>query len=110
MTQSIALITGGSRGLGRSAALHLAKAGVHIILTYQSDAAAASVVVREIEQGGGRAAAIQLDVADSAGFAQFAASGSAHISISWSITREPASMPGLSRPPRTSWTGCSGFI
>jgi NAD(P)-dependent dehydrogenase (short-subunit alcohol dehydrogenase family) len=86
MTQSIALITGGSRGLGRSAALHLAKAGVHIILTYQSDAAAASVVVREIEQGGGRAAAIQLDVADSAGFAQFAASVKEVLAGQWQRT------------------------
>jgi len=72
MTQRIALITGGSRGLGRSMALHLAQAGVDIILTYQSNAAAAQEVVARIEALGRRASALQLDTGDSASFAAFA--------------------------------------
>lgn len=72
MTRKIALITGASRGLGRNAALHLAAAGVDIIGTYRSHAGEAQAVVAEIEQHGGRAVMLPLDVADSASFAAFA--------------------------------------
>ncbi|MDF3868032.1 SDR family oxidoreductase [Pseudomonas denitrificans (nom. rej.)] len=72
MTRKIALITGASRGLGRNAALHLAAAGVDIIGTYRSQADEAHSVAAEIEQHGGRAVMLQLDVADSSGFAAFA--------------------------------------
>lgn len=72
MTQRIALITGGSRGLGRSMALHLAQAGVDILFTYQSNAAAAQDVVARIEALGRRAATLQLDTGNSASFAAFA--------------------------------------
>ena len=72
MTSKIALITGGSRGLGRSTALHLARKGVDIVLTYHSGKAEADAVVREIEAAGRRAVALQLDTADTAGFAAFA--------------------------------------
>jgi NAD(P)-dependent dehydrogenase (short-subunit alcohol dehydrogenase family) len=72
MTQRIALITGGSRGLGRNMALHLARTGIDIILTWQSSEAAAQAVVAEIEALGRRAAALQLDVADSRTFPAFA--------------------------------------
>lgn len=72
MTQRIALITGGSRGLGRSMALHLAAAGTDIILTYQGNEAAARDVVARIEAGGRRAAALQLDVGATGSFAAFA--------------------------------------
>lgn len=68
----IALITGGSRGLGRSMAQHLARAGTDIILTYQRDEAAARETVASIEALGRRAAAVRLDVADSAVFKAFA--------------------------------------
>jgi NAD(P)-dependent dehydrogenase (short-subunit alcohol dehydrogenase family) len=68
----IALITGGSRGLGRSMAQHLAQAGTDIILTYQQDEAAAREAVIAIEALGRRAAALRLDVADSAAFKRFA--------------------------------------
>ena len=46
---AIALITGGSRGLGRNAALHVARSGTAVILTYRSQAAEAQAVVAEIE-------------------------------------------------------------
>ena len=69
---TIALITGGSRGLGRSAALHVARSGTDVILTYRSQAAEAQAVVAEIEAQGRRAVALPLDVGASATFADFA--------------------------------------
>ncbi len=68
----IALITGGSRGLGRNAALALAAKGNDVILTYRSRREEAEAVVAEIAALGRRAVALPLDVADSAGFAAFA--------------------------------------
>lgn len=72
MTQRIALITGASRGLGRSMALHLARAGTDIIFTWNNDEAAAREVVAQIEALGRRAGALRLDVADSGSFGTFA--------------------------------------
>ncbi|WP_282297610.1 SDR family oxidoreductase [Stenotrophomonas sp. PS02289] len=68
----ITLITGGSRGLGRNAALALAADGSDVIITYRSQAEAAQQVVAQIEALGRRAATLPLDVADSAGFPAFA--------------------------------------
>jgi NAD(P)-dependent dehydrogenase (short-subunit alcohol dehydrogenase family) len=67
----IALITGGSRGLGRSMALHLAQRGVDIILTYHVAASAADDVVEQARALGAKAIALRLDVADSASFDAF---------------------------------------
>ncbi|WP_346836946.1 SDR family oxidoreductase [Microbulbifer sp. SAOS-129_SWC] len=72
MKHKIALITGGSRGLGRDTALQLATKGVDVILTFHSRAADADAVVAEIQRRGARAAALQLDTGDTAGFAAFA--------------------------------------
>ncbi|WP_417435795.1 SDR family NAD(P)-dependent oxidoreductase [Hoeflea sp.] len=72
MSQSIALITGGSRGLGRNAALHLARQDTGVIITYLSRAEEAAAVVAEIEALGGTAAALQLDTGNTAQFAAFA--------------------------------------
>lgn len=71
-TSPVALVTGGSRGLGRSTALALAQRGVDVILTYQSRAHEAETVCREIEVLGRTAAALKLDVADSGSFSAFA--------------------------------------
>jgi NAD(P)-dependent dehydrogenase (short-subunit alcohol dehydrogenase family) len=68
----IALITGGSRGLGRSTAIHLAQRGVDVIFTYRSQQAEADAVCSEITRLGGKALALQLDVGNSASFAAFA--------------------------------------
>jgi NAD(P)-dependent dehydrogenase (short-subunit alcohol dehydrogenase family) len=73
MSTSIALITGGSRGLGKSTALKLAERGVDVILTYRSNTSEAAKVVAEIEQMGRRAVALPLDVGDSKSFRDFAA-------------------------------------
>jgi NAD(P)-dependent dehydrogenase (short-subunit alcohol dehydrogenase family) len=69
---SIALVTGGSRGLGRNTAIALARKGVDLILTYRSNRAEAEAAVREIQQLGRRAVALQLEVGDSQGFDAFA--------------------------------------
>jgi NAD(P)-dependent dehydrogenase (short-subunit alcohol dehydrogenase family) len=69
----VALITGGSRGLGRSAALRLAQAGVDLVITYVGNETAAQAVVAAIGEQGRRAVAMQLDMADSASFPAFAA-------------------------------------
>lgn len=70
---SIALVTGGSRGLGKSTALHLARQGHDVILTYRSQQAEARDVVAQIEAMGRKAVALALNVSDSSSFASFAA-------------------------------------
>lgn len=72
MENKIALITGGSRGLGKNAALALAAKGTDIILTFHSKQAEAEDVVKEIEQLGRKAVALQLDVGNSKSFVDFA--------------------------------------
>jgi NAD(P)-dependent dehydrogenase (short-subunit alcohol dehydrogenase family) len=68
---SIALVTGGSRGLGRNMALKLAQSGHDILLTYVSNPSAADAVVSEIKALGRRAHALKLDVSDALGFPAF---------------------------------------
>ncbi|MEO6166995.1 MAG: SDR family oxidoreductase [Chitinophagales bacterium] len=60
----IALITGGSRGLGKDMALRLSEKGNSIIITYQSKKELADEVVKSIESSGGKASALQYDAAD----------------------------------------------
>lgn len=72
-TTPIALVTGGSRGLGRNTALKLAAEGSDVILTYRGQQAEAAQVVQQIQALGRRAAALQLDVGASAGFDAFVA-------------------------------------
>lgn len=73
MNRKIALITGASRGLGKSTALHLVTQGIDIIGTYNSRADEAQALVAHIESLGGRAAMLQLDVGQSEGFSAFTA-------------------------------------
>lgn len=85
--RKIAIVTGGSRGLGKSMALHLAGKGVDTILTYRSQRSEAEDVVREILQRGGQAVALQLDVGDSAGFQAFADQVRTVLHAQWSRER-----------------------
>lgn len=68
---NIVMITGGSRGIGASAALQCADRGMGVVLTYQTNADAAGAVVDRIQQKGGAAVALQLDVGDTGSFAGF---------------------------------------
>ena len=71
-TNKIALITGGSRGLGRNTALKLARDGADVILTYRERKDEGQAVLAEIEKLGRKAALLQLDVANTGGFDAFA--------------------------------------
>src|SRR6202158_1225573 len=64
LTEKVALVTGGSRGIGAAIAKRLAKDGASVAITYAKDASAASAVVKAIELNGGKAGAIQADAAD----------------------------------------------
>jgi len=86
-TSPIALVTGGSRGLGRSMALHLADRGVDVILTYRGREDAAREVAQAISARGRQAAVLRLDVADSAGFAAFADAVRGELARRWQRAR-----------------------
>jgi 3-oxoacyl-[acyl-carrier protein] reductase len=64
LAKKVALVTGGSRGIGAAIAKRLAADGANVAFTYAKDASAASAVVKAIEQGGGKAIAIQADAVD----------------------------------------------
>jgi NAD(P)-dependent dehydrogenase (short-subunit alcohol dehydrogenase family) len=81
--QRIALITGGNRGIGRSAAIHLAKDGVDSVITYRTHAEEAAEVVAEIEALGRQAAALQLDTGDSSTFGDFAGALATTLQETW---------------------------
>lgn len=72
--RKIALITGGSRGLGRSTVLSLAQRGIDSILTYHSNRAEAEKIVGLVAEAGRRAIALQLDTGTIAAFDGFTAS------------------------------------
>ena len=71
MNNKIAIITGGSRGLGKSTAINLAERGVHCIITYLSKQVEAERVVAEIQQTGQAGVALQLDTGDINSFKDF---------------------------------------
>lgn len=71
INNKIALVTGGSRGLGKNMALRLAQKGSDVILTYNSNEAEATNVVKEIESRGRRAATLRLNAGDAKSFDAF---------------------------------------
>ena len=64
LAEKVALVTGGSRGIGAAIARRLATDGASVAITYAKDAKAAAAVVKAIELAGGKAVAIQADAAD----------------------------------------------
>jgi NAD(P)-dependent dehydrogenase (short-subunit alcohol dehydrogenase family) len=70
--EKTAIVTGGSRGLGRNTALNLARRGIDIIFTYHSNAAEAQGLIGEIKPMGRKAAAFQLDTSNIKAFDGFA--------------------------------------
>ena len=83
----ITLITGGSRGLGRSTALQVAARGGDVLLTYQSRADEAAKVVAEIEALGRKAVALQLDTGTIAAFPGFAEQVATALRTTWNRER-----------------------
>lgn len=83
MTNKIALVTGGSRGLGKDMALSLAQKGIDVILTYHTNKKEAEEVVASIEQQGRKAVALQLDVADSKSFDGFLQEVTTSLQTNW---------------------------
>lgn len=64
LANKVALITGGSRGIGRAVALELAARGAAVVVNFHKSPEAAEDVVRKIQEAGGKAAAFQADVSD----------------------------------------------
>jgi NAD(P)-dependent dehydrogenase (short-subunit alcohol dehydrogenase family) len=67
----VAIVTGGSRGLGRNTVINLAKRGVNSIFTYNSNRPEADKVVAAVSEAGAKAAALQLDTGDISSFDAF---------------------------------------
>jgi 3-oxoacyl-[acyl-carrier protein] reductase len=70
LAKKVALVTGGSRGIGAAIAKRLATDGASVAITYAKDSGAASAVIKAIELGGGKAIAIQADAADAKAVAE----------------------------------------
>lgn len=83
---SVIVITGGSRGIGASTARHIAQRGTGVILTYNNNAQAAAEVVGSIEQAGGKAVALELDVGEVGGFEAFRESVVMTLGDVWGIS------------------------
>ncbi|KQW30264.1 3-oxoacyl-ACP reductase [Rhizobium sp. Root274] len=83
----IVIITGGSRGIGASAALACAERGMGVVLTYNANPEAAENVVERIRQRGGQATALKLDVADTASFPAFRDEVARRLETVWNADR-----------------------
>lgn len=83
----IALITGGSNGIGRSSAVETAKRGTKIIITYNSGKDRALEVVKEIEKNGGEAIAIKLDISKISLFVSFVSELKDALIAKWKVSK-----------------------
>ncbi|WPU66767.1 SDR family NAD(P)-dependent oxidoreductase [Peredibacter starrii] len=79
----IAIVTGGSRGLGRNAAIKLAERGTDVILTYRSQEGEAQEVVAQIKSLGRKAVALQLDTSKTNTFGDFASEVKDALKTNW---------------------------
>ena len=82
----VIVITGGSRGIGASTAELCARQGHGVILTYNRNPDAAQSVVQRIEADGGKAVALELDVANVSTFAGFRVAVSQALDVTWGET------------------------
>ncbi|MDX1725709.1 MAG: SDR family oxidoreductase [Pseudomonas sp.] len=82
---SVIVITGGSRGIGASAAEHCAQRGMGVILTYKTNADSATSVVHRIQASGGKAVALELDVADVSRFDSFREAVALTLQATWGV-------------------------
>jgi len=83
MANKIALITGGSRGLGKDMAFRLAEKGHYVVITYVSHKDAANEVVKEIEDNGGQASALRFDAENIAAIPDFVNEFTETIKTKW---------------------------
>jgi len=83
LNNKIALVTGGSRGLGKKTAFHLTQNGADVVITYRKEKDAADRVVSEITGMGNKAAALQLDVGDIGALDAFVEQFSQVVSGQW---------------------------
>lgn len=83
MNRKIAIVTGGSRGLGRNAIEKLAKKGVDVIFTYHSQIDAAKAVVQTVEASGGKAVALALNTGETGSFDAFVAEVKTQLQQVW---------------------------
>lgn len=84
-SNKIALITGGSRGLGKSMALHLAKSGNDVVITYHSQKELADQVVQEVESAGQKAVALQYDSSDFKSLDSFVKQFTESLQSKWNV-------------------------
>jgi NAD(P)-dependent dehydrogenase (short-subunit alcohol dehydrogenase family) len=82
----IALVTGGSRGLGKDMALNIAKKGIDIIITYRSKEAEAMQVLAEIEGLGRKAVALHLDMSDFSSLNSFIQTVKETLKVKWNTS------------------------
>lgn len=83
---AIAIVIGGSAGIGQAAAVQLAERGFGVILTYRSHPEGGTETVEQIERLGGRAVALRLDVADTASFPAFRDTVVEALASTWGAT------------------------
>ena len=83
---NVIVITGGSRGIGAAAAIEVAKRGMGVILTYNTNADAANKVVAAIEASGGKAVALPIDVGDADSFGAFKDAVIEALAMTWDTT------------------------
>ncbi|RON31435.1 SDR family NAD(P)-dependent oxidoreductase [Pseudomonas brassicacearum] len=82
---NVIVITGGSRGIGASTAEHCARRGMGVILTYKSNADSANAVVQRIQASGGKAVALELNVADVKRFDSFRETVQLTLQATWGV-------------------------
>jgi len=110
MNNKIALITGGSRGLGRNMALQLAEKGNNVILTFNSKEEEALAVVKEIEDKGRRAATLQLNVGETKSFDAFLKQVSQILKEKWGRTTFDFLINNAGTAPNTTVSSAESSI